>query len=340
MDLFDDLPPPSSVKNDLETKSDKKHENGSNLKRKSQDNCEGIEIKVSKRTQNSKGLLCLSSYIAERKGERDEMQDMSTLTNDCTDDYFKFNCGVTINRVAFFGVYDGHGGKRASNYIKTNLQDNIKKYFPDNNINNFDKELKKCLIQAFKKTDDDFIEQASKVVPHWRDGSTLSCVIIINNILYAANIGDTKTLLIRRDEGNKPKVINLSKDHSPTLYEERQRIQSMGGFVRDGRVQGVLEVSRAIGDARFKKYVISTPEIFKTKLTNDDNYFLIACDGLWKGFTVTQVVEYIDNLLNEKNDIDIDKKYDEICKKVASEAIRRGSTDNVTVLIVRIGNTY
>jgi len=37
-------------------------------------------------------------------------------------------------------------------------------------------------------------------------------------------------------------------------------------------VQGILEVSRAFGDARFKKYIISTPDVFKSTLTTNDRY--------------------------------------------------------------------
>ena len=62
-------------------------------------------------------------------------------------------------------------------------------------------------------------------------------------------------------------VIELTKEHSASVYEERQRIQKSGGTVKDGRVLGVLEVSRSIGDGPFKTYgVISTPDIRKCQL--------------------------------------------------------------------------
>jgi integrin-linked kinase-associated serine/threonine phosphatase 2C len=59
-----------------------------------------------------------------------------------------------------------------------------------------------------------------------------------------------------------PKAVELTRDHSPLVWEERQRIQAAGGTVTDGRVLGQLEVSRALGDGRFKTVgVIATPEV-------------------------------------------------------------------------------
>lgn len=48
------------------------------------------------------------------------------------------------------------------------------------------------------------------------------------------------------------KVIELSHDHKPENDEEFKRIKAGGGFVEDSRVQGVIAVSRAIGDWEYK----------------------------------------------------------------------------------------
>lgn len=328
-DLFGDLPPPSE--NTEPTKKVLAVQEKC-LKRISTDS---IEVQEVKRTKSEMKIYKLKSFIAERKGERDEMQDAAMLLDDCTTDYHLCNCGFKIQRASFHAVFDGHGGKRASHFAKDNLHCYIKKHFPKEPVESFDKELKRRLVTAFKEMDDEFIRQASRENPAWRDGSTASCVLTINNIFYVASIGDSKTLLVRTNEG-KSSVVSLSKDHSPTLYEERQRVQNAGGFVKDGRVQGVLEVSRSFGDARLKKYVISTPDIFKSTITEKDRYLIIACDGLWKGFTVNEAVKFIDNILNDDSIDDVDVRYENACKKVANEAIRRGSSDNVTVVLIRI----
>ncbi len=62
-------------------------------------------------------------------------------------------------------------------------------------------------------------------------------------------------------------IIELTREHSASVYEERQRIQKCGGSVKDGRVLGVLEVSRSIGDGAMKAYgVTCVPDMRKCQL--------------------------------------------------------------------------
>ncbi|KJH51907.1 hypothetical protein DICVIV_01888 [Dictyocaulus viviparus] len=73
----------------------------------------------------------------------------------------------------------------------------------------------------------------------------------------------------RKDASVLP--IELTVDHSPTMYEERMRIQKAGGTVRDGRVNGIIEVSRSIGDGQFKAHgVTCVPDMKKLTITASD----------------------------------------------------------------------
>ncbi len=99
----------------------------------------------------------------------------------------------------------------------------------------------------------------------------------MNSTLYAANVGDSKAIACKsketenKIENEKDILIELTKDHLATNYEERKRIQSKGGYVRDGRVLGALELSRSIGDGPFKAYgVLSSPDVRKCQL--NDSY--------------------------------------------------------------------
>merc|ERR1712168_660224 len=348
-DLFGDLPPPSDNNGSKPHNCSKQPGLYDNVsinpkktvveKRKSSDH-QVHESDTKKGKQDSAPTqpnYSFKSFHAERKGERDEMQDAFLLQDDCVQDFSSFKCGVSIQNAAFFGVFDGHGGSRASIFAKENLFNFIVKNFPNDEVDKFDNELKKSLTKAFKETDEAFLLKASKETPSWRDGSTATCALALNNVLYVSNIGDSKTILVRRHGGDtKPGgILPLTKDHSPLEYTERQRIQNAGGFVRDGRVQGVLEVSRAFGDARFKKYVTCTPDITKCTLTENDRYIIMACDGLWKGFSIHEAVSYIDAILNDST-ADEEQRYDKACSSVASGAIRRGSSDNVTVVLIQI----
>ncbi|EDO39603.1 predicted protein, partial [Nematostella vectensis] len=286
-------------------------------------------------------LYKLKGFFAERKGEREEMQDAHVIR----DEYYpEPGRGDDVQRMAYYAVFDGHAGPRASLFAAEHLHENIKSRMPKGSITGKDKEIKKCLVDAYTLTDEQFLHEASKGTPVWKDGSTAVSVLVINNTLYVANLGDSKALVCRCDSAGKISVVRLSKDHSPTGYDERMRIQKAGGYVKDGRVLGVLEVSRSIGDGRFKRCgVISTPDIMRCTLTDNDRFLLLACDGLWKGFSVDEAVKYISKILdvrytyiltNEEPGLDpVEARFQLACDRIASDAVRNGSSDNVTVML-------
>lgn len=65
--------------------------------------------------------------------------------------------------------------------------------------------------------------------------------------IYCANAGDSRTVLCK-----KSKAKDLSEDHKPELPSERNRIEKANGYVEDKRVNGMLALSRALGDFEFK----------------------------------------------------------------------------------------
>eukprot|EP00079_Xenopus_tropicalis_P035641 XP_017949412.1 PREDICTED: integrin-linked kinase-associated serine/threonine phosphatase 2C isoform X3 [Xenopus tropicalis] len=288
-----------------------------------------------------KGILSLKAHVAERRGEREELQDAHTicdLSQDCQP------MPPDLLRLSYFAVFDGHGGTRASRFAAQNLHQNFVKKIPRGEGSSVDKAMKRCILDAFKQTDEDFLKQAASQKPAWKDGTTAICVLVADNILYIANLGDSRALLCRiNKENQKHVVLSLSREHNPTQYEERMRIQKAGGNVRDGRVLGVLEVSRSIGDGQYKRYgVISTPEVKRCPLTDSDRFILLACDGLFKAFSAEEAVTFILTHTQEKSSPaedgppDFDSLYESACHRLANEAVRRGAADNVTVLIVQI----
>jgi hypothetical protein len=80
-------------------------------------------------------------------------------------------------------------------------------------------------------------------------GCTANVVLLTNNILICANAGDSRCVVA---EGGKS--LPLSVDHKPTLKKERDRIYKAGSTVNvEGRIDGNLNLSRAIGDIAHKK---------------------------------------------------------------------------------------
>ena len=79
-------------------------------------------------------------------------------------------------------------------------------------------------------------------------GCTACMILMTKTEVYCANAGDTRCVLAQ-----KGKAIDLSIDHKPELSTETMRIKKDGGFIDEGRVQGIIAVSRAIGDWEYKK---------------------------------------------------------------------------------------
>lgn len=120
----------------------------------------------------------------------------------------------------------------------------------------------------------------------------------------------------------------LSVDHKPNNKEERERIEAAGGVVvwaGTWRVAGVLAVSRAFGDKPLKRFVISTPHLHEEQLRKEDEFVVLASDGLWDVLTNEEVA----GLVKDIHDAEA------AAKKLTEEAYGRGSMDNITCIVIR-----
>ncbi|VAI55401.1 unnamed protein product [Triticum turgidum subsp. durum] len=181
--------------------------------------------------------------FASCAGKRASMEDFYETRVDDVD-------GETVG---LFGVFDGHGGARAAEYVKKHLFSNLIKH------PKFMTDTKAAIAETFNHTDSEFLKADSS---HTRDaGSTASTAILVGGRLVVANVGDSRAVV---SKGGK--AIAVSRDHKPDQTDERQRIEEAGGFVMwagTWRVGGVLAVSRAFGDKLLKQYVVADPEIKK-----------------------------------------------------------------------------
>lgn len=347
MDLFGDLPEPTHNAYVPEERKVADHSVTASIKcggikRKTEEEA-FVEEKIVKKTIGSDGQFVFKCYVKERKGEREEMQDAHSMMESLEQELSHLN-GSSVGCLKYYGVFDGHGGCRAAKYAAKHLHSNIALKFPKGDLGLIERDIKKCFTEAFKKTDDDFLKQATKVKPSWKDGTTVVVVLLIGSIMYIANLGDSKAVLARYSvESKKIVAISLTKDHTPTQYEERMRIQRAGGHVRDGRVMGVLEVSRSIGDGQFKTCGLTCiPDVKRCQLTDNDRFVILACDGLWKVFTPTEAVNFVldyvqdESVNTQESKIVLQERYEAACAALANEAVRKGSGDNITVLLVSI----
>lgn len=237
-----------------------------------------VSIKSTK-TEENRILRCACSSM---QGWRRSMEDAHTL--------------IVRPDLALFGIYDGHGGAETSNFCAEHLPEFIlqSEAFTQGDI-------AKALIDGFVNLDKHlyFLNKRN------RSGSTAVVLFVYRDVLYCANAGDSRCVICR-----KGTALPLSCDHKPFLPGELCRIEKAGSYVINRRVNGVLALSRAIGDFGFKsngslpweqQAVISTPEVISTPLNrSEDTFAVIACDGVWDVLTNEEVIDFVKMRLDEK----------------------------------------
>lgn len=197
-----------------------------------------------------------------------------------------------------------------------------------------------ALKDGFLSTDRSLLHDPSfKTDP---SGCTATTAIFAKNQIYCANAGDSRTVL-----GVKGIAKPLSFDHKPQNEGERARICAAGGFVEAGRVNGNLALSRAIGDFEFKRsaslppeeqIVTVFPDVMEHDISPDDEFLILACDGIWDCMESQEVVEFVRRGIAEKQDLTfICENIMEHCLAPASDLSGIGC-DNMTMMIVGILN--
>jgi len=126
----------------------------------------------------------------------------------------------------------------------------------------------------------------------------------------------------------------MSQDHRPTHPSERRRVEELGGFIDDGYLNGVLSVTRALGDWDLKlpgasaSPLIAEPELRQILLTADDEFLIIGCDGIWDVMSSQQAVSIVRRGLRRHDDPE------QSAKDLVREALRLKTFDNLTVIVV------
>jgi len=126
------------------------------------------------------------------------------------------------------------------------------------------------------------------------------------------------------------KAIRLSEEHKASSESEAKRISESGGFIINGRVNGQIAITRSLGDHLMKDFILSTPYTSHQKLTDEDTHLIVACDGLWDVCSDQQACDFI--LENNEST----EKASELAKKLLIKALQDGSTDNLSVIVVKL----
>ncbi|KAK4784844.1 hypothetical protein SAY86_019212 [Trapa natans] len=248
-------------------------------------------------------------------GRRESMEDTHFLLPSFCND----------KDVHVFGIFDGHRGAAAAEFSAQALPGFLQTLSSTHSPND-------ALFEAFVETDVAFRNELDSrrkirgaVQKDWHPGCTAIAALIVRDKLYVANAGDCRTILCR---AGCP--LSLSNDHLASFAEERERVTEAGGQVKwqidTWRVgAAALQVTRSIGDDDLKPAVTAEPEIRETLLSMEDEYVVMASDGLWDVITNEEVISIIRDTVKEPG----------MCsKRLATEAAERGSKDNITVIVI------
>lgn len=223
---------------------------------------------------------------------------------------------VDENELGLFAIFDGHLSHEIPDYLCSHLFDNIL------NEPDFWSEPEKAIRRAYRITDTKILDKA---VDLGKGGSTAVTAILINcQKLIVANVGDSRAVICKNGVAKQ-----LSVDHEPNM--EKEIIENRGGFVSNfpgdvPRVDGQLAVARAFGDKSIKVHLSSEPDVAMEKIDDDTEFAILASDGLWKVMTNQEAVDSARHVIKDARSA---------AKHLTEEALARGSTDDISVIVVK-----
>ncbi|KAL7469530.1 hypothetical protein ACHAXS_009795 [Conticribra weissflogii] len=318
--------------------------------------------------------------ISEAIGARPTMEDRTIVIQNLMypppDYYYNGDPKDHLTELAFTtfaAVFDGHGGDECSNYLVDALPRHIRNQMltdrealkssiengrgprglhTESGEDATSEIMRRILKTAYLRADKEFI--TPKTAP--QSGSTAATVLLLGRRLFAANVGDSRVVLARKNGA----CLELTSDHKPSRPDEAARVRAAGGFILHKRVMGELAITRAFGDKSFKMgikamleedadelggaggmsddatkdltapLVSAEPEIASIVLSHDDEFLLLACDGLFDVFKSQDAITFArQELIAHRGEPA------EVARILSDQAIRvRRSRDNVSILII------
>lgn len=293
----------------------------------------------------------ISYGASEMQGWRKNMEDAHITISNFGGD----------NSASLFAIFDGHGGPEVALYAQ--------KHFPSILLKTPEysqKDHKKALISAFLELDKKLNtkEGRAEILTMGKDvittqpedksikkeeptpeetGCTANVLLIIGNTLYVANAGDSRAILIQGNGATLP----LSHDHKPDQDIEIKRILKAGGSVFNGRVNGDLNLSRAIGDLKYKananlspeeQMITAYPDVATQILSNDIKFVVMGCDGIYDNKTNQQIGDFLIEDVKKYPKCKISERIERLLDSLLSPSIQETKgkgCDNMTCIIIQ-----
>lgn len=291
------------------------------------------------------GGLKIGYHTAQ--GLRDSMEDHLVVVRDVRGGF------------VYAAIFDGHAGNSSSQFLKDELYKDCMDALEDGALLEEDDmdAVEDALEDAFIQADQRLLQWLAAHSEEPESGSTGTVAFVRKDRIYVAHIGDSRAVMSVGGDTEE-----LSRDHrphgeSPEAKAEVKRIEKAGGWVSQGRVCGVIAVSRAFGNVNFKTrreqmmsegvkkgkwttrfvskrkfdtdWISSVPDVYASELSDDAEFVIIASDGLWDTVKSSEAVAFVRKEMEEHGDIQ------QATDNLATFALQdRDGDDNISIVVV------
>uniref|UniRef100_A0A915Q0U2 PPM-type phosphatase domain-containing protein n=1 Tax=Setaria digitata TaxID=48799 RepID=A0A915Q0U2_9BILA len=262
----------------------------------------------------------LYSYCAQ-KNRRSKMEDRAVLLPSLS--VIEPAEGNCRDRDSFFAVFDGHNGVDCANYASSHFARCLIK-----STQYAGGQIEDIMKSAFTELDKRLTARCKN--EHIKGGTTAVCAFLrARRYLCVGWCGDSAIAILRKDA-----VRTLSSAHSPDVPEEVRRIEEAGGMVvpiqGELRVNGILNLTRSLGDIDGRPMISSEPDVLSFELDNSDYLLLLSCDGVWDSLTEQAVYSHVVHFIRNNSPTN----YAKLAEFVVDRAREAGATDNLTLICV------
>lgn len=264
----------------------------------------------------------------------------------------------------YFAIFDGHAGKSTARWCGNNLHTLIEQeILAKEALANYGLgaspahlcDVKDVFHNVFVKADELIEEEgsgsagstAAVAIMRWESTQELAELGKLNSqkpgkkfdfvpgphhkrMLYTSNVGDLRIVICRAG-----KAYRLTYDHKASDPKEIERVRDRGGLIVKNRVNGVLAITRSLGDSYIKNLVTGKPFTTSTEITAEDDFLILACDGVWDVLSDSFACKFVGDIFKqqEQNNEPIDPA--KAAKRLCQLAIDNATTDNVTIMVVK-----
>jgi serine/threonine protein phosphatase PrpC/serine/threonine protein kinase len=257
----------------------------------------------------------------------------------------------------FYGVFDGHNGNLAAKYAASVFYGMLQSRFANISaeskyVSSWKEDAATKMAGIFEEIHKKFLQAVSFAPIGVMDqsGTTATIIYMNDHVVLIASVGDSRAIMSSKDKNGKLSFLQLTENHVASNPIERDLVIQRGGSVTKSesgtdRVNGVLVITRSIGDSNLSKHLSREPSVLAmTRSEMNEScglercFVVLASDGLWDVMSNQEVVDMVDEVLmvyslSEGISWEEGGAFQEAAERLVQEAYVRGSTDNIGVSV-------